>query len=481
MNKNEAISKKGLQLLKTFEGFRSSAIQLPNGIWVIGHGHTASARKGGIVNHNDAEQLLVWDMNNLIPKVMDSLFAPVSQAQLDALLSLAFNIGMHNFSNSDVVRYINEGNLISAAAAFDVWRRAKLGTREMVLDALVRRRAAEKAHFLDVTGTLVLAPSARVQPKSDAGLAAEIERETIEQTQSQGAIEVSIDLSSSAALGSLLNTQFSTSDSMAFSLDQDTGSVAIDEPSITYSDDDIERESAEILPQPDPELEDEPVNQSGGHADPQIATEVDLVPIGNVFGEQNQEQTEVDNPVREVAERITGRLSNVAAAVEELPELSHAEPDLQEETDDIPPLTVLEDVAEQVEIEEQSEFEAVDQSVAVGFGDFPYDEQAELPPLPEEGHLAPAAIEDELTPEELSNETFSDNEQPFEVLEKRNTGMFALMGIIGLILTAGGVFETRQSGFVVTLWDALKGPGLAGLGILLILVSIYFLAKRKPR
>ena len=87
---------------------------------------------------------------------------------------------------------------------------------------------------------------------------------------------------------------------------------------------------------------------------------------------------------------------------------------------------------------------------------------------------------DEPSPQSLSSELAEPRDQPFEVLEKRNTGMFTLMGISGLILGAGGIYETSKSETVVTLTDMIKGPGLAGFGILLVLVTLYFLFN-KPK
>ncbi len=77
------------------------------------------------------------------------LYAPVMQNQFDALVSLAFNISPGQFRDSDILRNLNGGDFLAAANAFDVWRKARIHGRVMVVDALVRRRAAEKALFLE--------------------------------------------------------------------------------------------------------------------------------------------------------------------------------------------------------------------------------------------------------------------------------------------------------------------------------------------
>ncbi|MCA8905752.1 MAG: glycoside hydrolase, partial [Hyphomonas sp.] len=51
-------SEAGLELIKSFEGFRSRATRMPNGKWIIGYGHTDGARKGLTVTPEDADLLL---------------------------------------------------------------------------------------------------------------------------------------------------------------------------------------------------------------------------------------------------------------------------------------------------------------------------------------------------------------------------------------------------------------------------------------
>jgi lysozyme len=47
-----------------------------------------------------------------------------------------------------VLRRVNEGDLLGAAAALETWRRAEFEGEVIVIDALIRRRAAEKTLFL---------------------------------------------------------------------------------------------------------------------------------------------------------------------------------------------------------------------------------------------------------------------------------------------------------------------------------------------
>ncbi len=157
---NMRTSQAGLDVIKAFEGFRSRSELLPNGRWIIGYGHVRRAKKGIRVSKSEAEAILrEYDLPPVERFVMRCVLAPTTQNEFDALVSLAFNIGPKAFASSDVVASINGGNRLDAAQAFDAWRRAKIGGRVQIVDALVRRRAAEKALFLNAPGRLPVASS----------------------------------------------------------------------------------------------------------------------------------------------------------------------------------------------------------------------------------------------------------------------------------------------------------------------------------
>ncbi|GAB5454245.1 MAG: hypothetical protein Hens2KO_04740 [Henriciella sp.] len=166
---NMRTSQAGLDLIKAFEGFRARSELLPNGRWMVGYGHVRRAKKGVRVNETEAEAILrEYDLPPVERYVMRCVLAPMTQNEFDALVSLAFNIGPKAFSGSDVVASMNAGNRLEAAAAFDLWRRAKIGGRVQIVDALVRRRAAEKALFLNAPGRLPIASSRLYRAMHDA-------------------------------------------------------------------------------------------------------------------------------------------------------------------------------------------------------------------------------------------------------------------------------------------------------------------------
>lgn len=169
-----------VELIKRFEGFRRDAVRLADGRWTVGYGHTASAREGASVSEEDADALLTYDLRAVVQAFDEAVFTPLTQNQVDALASFAFNIGLANFRASAVLRRINAGALLEAAFALEAWRKADFDGERIVVDALVRRRAAEKALFLTPQDGFVPAPSPVIEPKIDLGLdvaAQEIEPE----------------------------------------------------------------------------------------------------------------------------------------------------------------------------------------------------------------------------------------------------------------------------------------------------------------
>ncbi|MFT4091008.1 MAG: glycoside hydrolase family protein [Asticcacaulis sp.] len=142
------VSRTGVELIKSFEGFRPKATRLIDGRWSIGYGHTYSAREGAQVSVKDAEDLLRFDLLAVVDGLNDLVHTPVNQNQFDALVSFVFNIGLEAFEQSEILRGINEGRLADAAQAIDSWASTEYNGQTYVLTPLVRRRAAEKALFL---------------------------------------------------------------------------------------------------------------------------------------------------------------------------------------------------------------------------------------------------------------------------------------------------------------------------------------------
>ena len=168
MKPRHQVSRAAIDLIRRFEGFREKAARLPDGRWMLGHGHTKTARDGAWVSERDAEALLRYDLMAVAEVVNEQVFTPLNQNQFDALCAFAFNIGLPAFKSSAVLLLINEGHLLQAACALELWRKADFDGERIVVDALVRRRAAEKALFLTPPDGFVPAPTPLLAPHVDA-------------------------------------------------------------------------------------------------------------------------------------------------------------------------------------------------------------------------------------------------------------------------------------------------------------------------
>lgn len=136
------VSRAGIILIKSFEGFRPVAVRRDDGQWVIGYGHTASAREGLTVSEPDAELLLQYDLIPVVAAVGDNAPSDLNQHQFDALASFAFSVGIERFLKSDVLARLKAGETARAGDALIGW------PQPQPADAHVRRRRAERALFV---------------------------------------------------------------------------------------------------------------------------------------------------------------------------------------------------------------------------------------------------------------------------------------------------------------------------------------------
>jgi len=135
----------GRKIVMDAEGLRLKAYLCPAGKLTIGYGHTGDVEAHHVITQHQAEAILEVDLDRFELGV--SKLAPGANTnQFSAMVSLAYNIGLKAFEGSAFLREFKAGHLSAAAEQFSRWVRG--GGK--VLPGLVKRRAAERALFLQV-------------------------------------------------------------------------------------------------------------------------------------------------------------------------------------------------------------------------------------------------------------------------------------------------------------------------------------------
>jgi lysozyme len=142
-----AINERGLNVIRKSEGLRLKSYYLA-GQWLIGYGHAGTARAEMTITADEADDLLVDDVKAAEVAVRRLVAVPVNENEFSALVSLAYNMGPGAFARTEVLRRLNAGDRKGAADAFRHIIAADINGERTVLEALRRRRAAERALFL---------------------------------------------------------------------------------------------------------------------------------------------------------------------------------------------------------------------------------------------------------------------------------------------------------------------------------------------
>lgn len=171
------VSDSARRMIEGFEGCRLTAYLDIVGVPTIGYGHTKGVHLGQVITQAQADQMLADDLERVYGAQVEKLLrdVPTTQAQFDAMVSLAYNIGSGDwlngridrydkggFEDSSILKHHLRGEYDAAAASFALWNKA--GGRELA--ALTRRRAAEARLYLS-QGAPAAGGMPEPQPVSD--------------------------------------------------------------------------------------------------------------------------------------------------------------------------------------------------------------------------------------------------------------------------------------------------------------------------
>lgn len=130
----------GIDLIKQFEGCRTTAYKCPAGVWTIGYGHTAGVKQGQKITQAQAEEYLRQDLakyEKLVAKY--ELRYNWNQNEHDAMVSFAYNTG-------SIDKLTTNGTRSKAVIAEKILLYNKAGGKELA--GLTKRRKAERDLFL---------------------------------------------------------------------------------------------------------------------------------------------------------------------------------------------------------------------------------------------------------------------------------------------------------------------------------------------
>lgn len=142
------ISKKGIELIKSSEGFKDRPYLDSNKKYVVGYGTRIpdASFKSRKISEKEGENLLMNHLNKyVIPVIKKYVKVPLSQNEFDALSSLIYNIGDSAFIKS---KLLSDGiNKRNPKAIVQHWDWLKAFGKETPSMGLVKRREKEKNLF----------------------------------------------------------------------------------------------------------------------------------------------------------------------------------------------------------------------------------------------------------------------------------------------------------------------------------------------
>ena len=137
------ISLEGINLIKHFEGCELEAYKCPAGVWTIGYGHIKGVQEGDVITEQQADNMLVEELEEYEGYINNAVSVPLNQAQYDAMVSWVYNLGNGNLNSSTLLKVLNGGDYDGVPAQIMRWNKA--GGK--VLEGLTRRRQAEADLF----------------------------------------------------------------------------------------------------------------------------------------------------------------------------------------------------------------------------------------------------------------------------------------------------------------------------------------------
>lgn len=122
------------------EGYTDKAvIPVPGDVPTIGVGRTEGVHMGDKTEPVREMMMLLKNLDNYGNGIKACINVPLYQYELDAFVSLAYNIGINAFCNSTLVKKLNAGDYVGACEQIMIWDKFK----GKPLKGLTNRRSEE--------------------------------------------------------------------------------------------------------------------------------------------------------------------------------------------------------------------------------------------------------------------------------------------------------------------------------------------------
>lgn len=143
------LSTKIKEKIKAWEGCRLVAYRCPAGVWTIGYGHTSGVTAGMRITQAEADATFEKDIKQFADQVKRILGeVNLNNNQFDAIVSLAYNIGIGRLSKSELLRKVKANPTDpTIRGEFARYVYATFNGVKRQLPGLVRRRTEEANHY----------------------------------------------------------------------------------------------------------------------------------------------------------------------------------------------------------------------------------------------------------------------------------------------------------------------------------------------
>lgn len=147
------LNARGYDLIKQYEGYSDRPYLCPAGVPTIGYGNTYYPNGVKVkltdkqINREYANDLLEFVADKFALDVLKLVKSIITQNQLNALTSFAYNLGVTNFKNSTLLKKVNANpNDPTIKEEFLKWNKSN----GKILQGLINRRRAESNLYFSI-------------------------------------------------------------------------------------------------------------------------------------------------------------------------------------------------------------------------------------------------------------------------------------------------------------------------------------------